>query len=175
MVLAPRQIQQPLDVGAGLTPISRADPAPMRLQGAPIHGVALSRASSFIHALFRQPFTTELLRPVASMSPKLGPGWHLIWGSQQEIILLVLLNLFTDAGLNFFLHAGQFRFAQSRAQTDSSRASSSNSSSTCWRFFDLAEHIGGNHIRQLTRVLNFQTGLHRLSGDAPLILQYSSK
>ena len=78
-----------------------------------------------------------------------------------------MLNLFTDAGLNFFLHAGQFRFAHKQGTNRFQPRQLVKLFEYLLAVFDLAEHIGGNHIRQLTGVLNFQNGLHRLSGDAP--------
>ena len=129
-----------------------------------------------VHRRFRQPFTKIFYVRVRPCAAQLGlDGLNLF---AQEIILLVLLNLFTDAGLNFFLHARPVPFrAQAGRKPIPAAPARQNSSSTCWRSSILAEHIGGNHIRQLTGILNFQNGLHRLLRRMrPLILQkYSSK
>ena len=156
--LAPRQIEQPFDIGS-------ADPdfrASGRHAAQAFQFAVRLIARLVVHRRLGQPFA-QILNVRRVLVAQL--GLNRLDLLPQEIILLILLNLLADARLNLLLHARQFGFAHEQRADGFQPRQLVKFLEHLLTILDLAEHVGRNDIRQLARILDFQNRLHGLSGN----------
>ena len=157
-LLAPRQVENPLDIRPGHADFRCAGRHPGQALQLLVHALTCFVVQRRILGAF-----AKLLHIRRVGIAQFGlDGLHML---AQIIILLIFVNLFLDALLHLLFHAGQFNFAAQNGAEAFQTALNIEFFQNLLAILQLRQDICGNQVSNLLGVIHIPDGRNRLLAD----------